>query len=711
MSKLDHKTTMFRYTFIFVIMTAIAIAVIVKAGYIMTAERDYWLQVSDRVKADSVVVKAPRGNILSCKGEILASTLPEYYLYVDFNAMYNSKTDTLWEEKEDSICEGLHKIFPTRSVEEFRSVLREGREKKSMVCKIWPERVSYDDYIAVSQLPIFRLHKFKGGFYVNENTARRNPYGSIARRTIGEMFSNKDSAKCGIELSFDKYLRGTDGLTHKRKLLDKYVPITDEPTINGADVVTTIDVEMQDIADQALRRKLKEPNVNGETGVVILMEVETGDVKAIVNLSKDDKGEYRERINNAINYRCEPGSVFKPASILVALDDGVCDTNTIIHTGNGVVEMHSRKMKDTHGYYDITLAKAIKVSSNVGVSTVIDNNYSKDPNKFIEGLDRVGIGENLHLPIDGYNPPVIGRFELNAKGAAVDKTRLPWMSIGYNTQIAPINTITFYNAIANNGKMVKPRFVTKIVRDGVTIEEYPTEVLREHIAKPSSIKKMQDILRQVVSQGTGKGARSKLFDISGKTGTAQVSKGAKGYKNSGPVDYWLTFVGFFPSDAPRYSCIVCIKKKGMPASGGSTCGPVFKEIAEGVMAADLVIDVASLRQDEGTLPEVKRGNVSSADYILSTLDIKTLVEGSNANPTWGTFFANDSSSMIVKAEEEFSSSAVPDVIGMGARDAVYVLESCGLKVQLQGRGSVRHQSLAPGSALKAGDVCVLSLSI
>ncbi len=698
MSKLDHKRVMFRYKFIFVLMVAIAIAVVVKAGWIMTVEGDYWQKVGNRVKRDSVPDLPERGNILSSNGQLMATSLPEYKLFVDFQAMSDSQADTLWEENEDSICAGLHEVFPTMSVEEFRALLREGRENKLRRCAIWPKKVNYNTYMEVKSLPIFRLHQYKGGFYSEEYNARRRPFGSLAARTIGDLFGSKDTARCGIELSFDSLLRGKNGLLRRQKILNQFVSLTDVPAVDGMDIVTTIDVDMQDIAERALIKELKE--VNAEMGVAILMEVETGDIKAIVNMAKCEDGEYREVINSAVNYRCEPGSVFKTASIMVALDDGVCDTSQVIHTGSGVMEMHSRKMKDHNytrgGYGTINVARALEVSSNVGVSWIIDTYYSKEPDKYIAGLNRVGIGTDLELPIVGYNKPIISPFKLNAKGQAEDKTRLPWMSIGYNTQIAPINTLTFYNAIANNGKMVKPRFVKAAVKDGVTLAEYPTEVVKEHIAKPATIETMQTILRHVVSQGLGKAAGSRLFQVSGKTGTAQVSQGSKGYK-SGTTGYWLSFAGFFPSDQPRYSCIVCIKKWGLPASGGGMCGPVFRQIAEGVMAQDLVSDVAQIDNSKAIKhPEIKRGDLVSAEYILKDIGMPT---------------SNDSSMVALRREKQYGKSQVPDVIGMGAKDAVYLLESRGLRVRIEGKGSVRSQSIAPGSAVKQGDVCVLSLSV
>ncbi len=432
-------------------------------------------------------------------------------------------------------------------------------------------------------------------------------------------------------------------------------------------------------------------------------------------MSAPSSGGYRETVNKAISHRCEPGSVFKVASFLVALDDGVVDTSFVIHTGSGVMPMHGRDMKDHNwrrgGYQDINVARTLEVSSNIGVSHVIDKFYFNNPEKYVDGLHRVGIAEDLQLPLVGYTPPIIRRPHKNSRGQYDNwsKTALAWMSIGYETQVAPINTVTFYNAIANNGRMMRPRFVKKVIKNGETLKEYPPEVIKEQIAKPQTIKTMQTILEHVVSQGLGKKAGSPMFKVAGKTGTAQVSKGKAGYK-SGTVDYWLSFAGFFPADKPRYSCIVCIEKSGLPASGGGMSGVVFHHIAEGVMAKHLKMSVDDARDTSSVMiPDVKNGNIMAADYVLGRLDIKTDTqwEGSYAygNPIWGKAARHAGEVTLTKTKTP--RNIVPDVKGMGARDAVYMLESRGLTVKVQGRGKVKSQSYAPGRTAISGAECVL----
>ena len=706
MSKFNSDKVMPRYFVIAVVLTLIGFAVVGKAMYIMTAKKDYWTQVASRLKRDSVTVKPNRGNILSCDGQLMASSIPEYKVYMDFQAGAEDSTgvhkrDSIWAAEIDTICYGLNQIFPQKSAAEFKAHLLEGKRKVmkngtvgARHWAIWPRRIDYNTFCEVHELPIFREKLYKGGFHWETFNSRRKPFGTLAQRTIGEMYGAKDSAKNGLELSLDTLLRGKNGLMHRRKILSKYLDIPVLSPEDGVDVVTTIDVGMQDLAERALVDELKE--INGEMGVAILMEVKTGDVKAIVNMTRGLDGNYYEMVNNAISYRCEPGSVFKVASFLVALDDGVIDTTMTIPTGCGVMEMHGRPMKDHNwrrgGYGTINVARALEVSSNIGVSYLIDKYYGHNPKKYVEGLYRIGIHEDLKLPLVGYHTPMIRMPDTKTTDRSKywSKTTLPWMSIGYETQIAPINTVAFYNAIANNGKMMQPRFVKQLMKNGEVIREFEPVVLKERIAKPQTIKTMQTILEHVVSQGLGKKAGSKSFKVAGKTGTAQVADQFGSY-HSGVTRYWLSFAGFFPADNPRYTCIVCLKKSGLPASGGGMSGVVFHHIAEGVMAQSLKRSVDDARDSRSSFtPAVKKGDSQAANYVLASLKTKASVP-SSAN------------------YREGSKHTVPDVTCMGAKDAVYLLESRRVKARIKGRGKVKSQSIHAGTAVKQGMVCELIL--
>lgn len=717
MSKFDHKKVMPRFSAIAIVMSLLALAVIAKSFYIMTAKRDYWLKVAERQKKDSVTVKPNRGNILSCTGQLMASSLPEFKVFMDFKALKIANNDSLWDAKQDSICLCLHKIFPERSIEEFKRNLTEGRAKESRHWAVYDKRVDYNTFTEIKAIPVFRLKSNKGGFHWEEFNARARTYGSLAGRTIGAMFGAKDTARFGLELSYDSILRGTNGIVHRRKVRDKFLNITDTPPIDGADIVTTIDVSMQDLAERSLIEELKEINAN--VGVAIVMDVPTGDIKAIVNMEKCFDGEYREIHNHAVSDLLEPGSVFKPASILVALDDGVVDTTYRVETAGGVWPMYGRDMKDHNwrkgGYGMLTLAQTLWYSSNIGVSRIIDDHYRNNPEKFVKGIYRTGLHDDLKIPLVGATSARIRMPHKNSHGQYDNwaKTSLPWMSIGYETQVPPISTLTFYNTIANNGKMMRPRFVSKVVKDGETIMEFPPEVMRPQIAKEKSIKELQTILEQVVSVGLGRKAGSPNFKVAGKTGTAQVSKGAGGYK-AGGTNYLVSFAGYFPADNPRYSCIVCIQKSGLPASGGSMSGKVFHDIAEGIMAQSLKLDVKDAKDSASVfVPDVKDGNILAADYVLTHLGIKTNVNWSgsyaNGNPIWGRTEHAGSRSIRMIKEKQYSKRAVPDVSDMGARDAIFMMESRGIKTKIYGRGKVVKQTLAPGLPVKKGMVCAIYL--
>ncbi len=718
-TKFDHKKTPLRFSCLVIIMMAVTLAMLGKALYMMTAERKFWLDVSERVKLDSTAITPTRGNILSCDGKLMASSLPEFEIFMDFKTLHDAGTDTLWRENIDAIATGLNNIFPERSAHDFKTYLEEGRAKQSRYWPIWPKRIDYNTLCDVRALPVFNIKsKYRSGFIFKEYNARKHPYGSLALRTIGDLFGKKDSAICGIELSFDRELRGIDGVKHRRKILNKYLDIIDTPPTDGLDVVTTIDVGIQDLAERALVQELKEPDVHGDVGVAIVMEVATGDIKAIVNMEKCGDGEYRERKNHAVSDLMEPGSVFKTASIMVALDDGVVDTTARVETAGGVWPMYGREMRDHNwrrgGYGMLTLPQTLMVSSNIGVSRIIDDHYRNCPEKYVEGIHRLGLADDLKLPIAGSSPAKIRMPKKDKRGKQYvnwSKTTLPWMSIGYETQVPPISTVTFYNAIANNGKMMRPRLVKAVMKDGEVIKEFPPVVMRSSICKSKTLGEIQTILEHVVSQGLGKRAGSPSFKVAGKTGTAQVAKGG-GYK-MGTVHYLLSFAGYFPADAPRYSCIVCIQKSGLPASGGGMSGKVFHDIAEGIMAQSLKMDVKDAHDENSILePDVKSGNIIAADYVLTHLGYETRADWSGSyadgNPIWG-HATRGNGHIALTRQDKTQANVMPDVTGMGARDAVFLIESRGVKTKLYGRGKVTQQSIAAGHTISKGMACILTL--
>lgn len=692
-----------RYFCVIILMAVVGISVVVKATVIMFGERHYWKVVADRFVALNKPVKATRGNILSADNQLMASSLPEYKVYMDFQAGGKEK-DSLLLKHLDEISKGMHKIFPGTSKAWFKSHIREGRKGKKRNYLLYPDRISYIQYKELKKLPVFSLSRYKGGFMAVSFNQRKKPFGSLAMRTLGDMYPAKDSAKSGLELAFDTLLRGQDGVMHRQKVMNKWLDIVDRAPVDGCDIISTIDVDMQDIAEKALVDKLKE--IDATSGVAVLMEVATGDVKAIVNMTKCKDGKYRELRNDAIASMMEPGSTFKTASIMVALEDGYITPNYEVDTGDGVKPMYGRQMKDWNwykgGYGKISVSRILEVSSNIGVSSIIDRFYRNNPQKFVDGLKRMSLDQPLHLQVPGEGKPMIK----GPKEKYFAKTTLPWMSIGYETQIPPINLLTFYNAIANNGVMVRPRFVTAAMRGDDKIVEYPVEVINPKICSDKTLEQIRGILRKVVSEGLAKPAGSKQFHVSGKTGTAQISQGAGGYKSDG-VSYLVSFCGYFPSEHPKYSCIVSIRIPHGPASGGLMAGSVFSKIAERVYAKDLTSDLSQVADSASIfVPHVKKGDLKEAQAVLNVLNVKNVWNG-NGNLQWGS--AQSNATFVDMNPREVQRGVVPDVNGMGAKDAVYLLEKAGLRVRLEGVGYVYEQSQPPGSAVHRGTTIELKL--
>lgn len=699
----EHKSMTLRYTFFVLIMALLAIAVIVKAGIIMFAERQYWKDVADRFVRENVIVFPTRGNIISADGKLMASSLPEFRIYMDFKAG-GVKKDTMLMNHLQEICEGLHRIFPDQSAAEFRRTILKGRKLGSRNYLLYPKRISYIEYKEVKKLPVFSLNRYSNGLHELAYNQRKKPFGSLAMRTLGDLYPDTAlGAKNGLELTYDKYLKGEVGITHRQKVRNQYLNIVDKAPVDGCDLITTIDVDMQDIAEKALVDQLT--NLQAEAGVAIVMEVKTGEVKANVNMTRAGDGKYYEMRNLAVSNLMEPGSTFKTASIMVAMEDGYITPDYEVDTEQGIVNMHGSRMRDWNwykgGYGVINVTKILEVSSNIGVSRIIDKFYGDNPQKFIDGIKRMSIDTPLNLGFVGEASPKI----LGPKERYFAKTTLPWMSIGYETQIPPIYILNFYNAIANNGKMVKPKFVKSITKDGNIIKDFPTETINEQICSEHTLEQIQMILKSVVANGLAKPAGSKLFSVSGKTGTAQISQGKAGYK-SGGTKHLVSFCGYFPSEKPMYSCYVAIQAPKASPSGGIQAGSVFSKIAERVYAKHLFFDLAQAKDSTSIMiPDTKNGNLKETAYILDELDIKYNKPGNNIE--WCK--ASDESDNVLLSELNINEKLIPNVRGMGAKDAVFLLEERGLRVRLSGMGKVVSQNIPPGSTARKGQTITLTL--
>lgn len=686
--KPDKNNSIGRFRIIFIILCLAGVYIVSRTLYTMLVERDYWTEVGKKFVRENIAIPATRGNIYDCKKRLMAGSVPEYHLYMDYvvidrDSLARVKAqawrDSVFDCKLDSISDGLARIFPDRgkshkeNVRWFRNRLLEGKKKRSHAWRIYPKNATYIQYKECKELPLFREKPYKGGFYTKIIMQRKHPYGSLASRTLGSLRTDSNAAKNGLELSYDTILKGKDGVSHSMKVRNKRVHIVDKEAENGRDLMTTIDVDIQDMAEKALVAKLKEPSVNGILGMAIVMEVKTGEVKAIVNMHRGQDGNYYEMKNSAISDLMEPGSTFKTASMMLALDDGKATLKTTVDCSGGQYPMHGRVMKDHNwnrgGYGTLTFSQILEQSSNIGVSRIIDEAYRDNPQAYVDGLRRIGVGIPLNLPFVGKGEPVVP--QPNSKIRYWSKSDLPWMSIGYVTQQPVISTLTFYNAIANNGKMVKPKFVKAELENGQIVKEFPTEVLVEKICKQSTLDDIRWCLNNVVKIGLGRkaGNGGKLFQVSGKTGTAQVASGKLGY-HSGIRRYMVSFCGFFPSEDPQYSCIVCIVKDGLPASGGGQCGPVFSQISQFIMAQTVEREASELADS------------------LSVFDPKK---------------------KTARTDDDADLEHVPDVKGMGAKDAVYMMKKRGLSVALHGAGAVTHQSMTPGTKVVKGSTIKLTL--
>ncbi len=710
-----------RYGFVAALLVVGFVAVLVKAGYTMTVRKGYWMAVAERYKRANEPLPPTRGNILADNGELLASSLPEYKIFMDFMSWEKDsarlvkdqhRRDSILENSMDSICQGMRRVLSDVDPQQMRAHLMEGRRKKSHNWLLYKKRISYIQYRQLKELPLFRLSPNSGGFHTEEIKTRNNPYGRLAIRTIGDLYKGRgDSARTGLELSFDSILRGKPGFGHRQKVLNRYLTITDKPAENGCDIQTTLNVAMQDVCEKALSDKLNELETEYggcEFGVCILMEVATGDIKAMTSLSKTADGTFKEISPYAVSLMFEPGSVFKPMSFLVAMNDGYLHIDDAVDVQHGVKEMYGRKMRDANwrsgGNGVLTVPQILQKSSNVGVSTFIDRFYHNDPRRFVKGIYSVGTAEDLQIPLAEYKKP---RIRMPAPDKSNwSNTALPWMSIGYETQIPPINTLNFYNGIANNGKLLRPRLVKAVLRDGEVVKEYPVTVLREHMAKPEAVRDIQYCLESVVTQGLGRKAGSRHFRVSGKTGTAQVWTKA-GFSSK----YLISFAGYFPSDKPEYSCIVCIHRSS-PASGGTMCAPVFRRVAETVMAQRRLDDFSGARDTANNhLPLVGAGNMAAAASVLEQLGVKfggNVLPSEDGRAVWGVSTLGGNA-LTLMSNGGKTEGEVPDVRGYGLRDALFRLEKLGLRVHVQGRGRVSTQSLKPGYRYRKGEEIDLML--
>ncbi|MEA5128228.1 MAG: penicillin-binding protein [Proteiniphilum sp.] len=717
-----------RYGFIVALLMLFAVMVIFSAGKIVfTAEGKKWREVGEKetVIRDRVILPK-RGNIYTHDGKLLATTEPLYSIYMDFWADGMQK-DTLIKYV-DELSVALATKFPDRTVAQYKNVIMGGwemREKeqrqirenqenaidkrvpiRSRYVKILRKDISYVDLKEIRTYPFWNQRSNRSGLIAEERNARKKPFGNLANRTVGSVYKDIDKGGAsGLELKYDSLLRGVSGVKFRQKIQGRWMDVVEKPAEEGWDVVTTIDAAIQDITERSLRDKLIE--TDAESGTAIIMEVKTGEIKGIVNLDRMSNGAYAEGNPNAFSYMNEPGSTFKTVTTMVALDDGVVTPTDSFYVGNGLFQYNRRWVRDHYwrrgqdrGY--MTVAEGIAVSSNVVMSKIALKGYEDNPTKFVEGIDRIGLRKRLtwDVPLNGIEGTSSIRFP-DDKINYWSKTTLPWMSFGYETQVPPIYMLMFYNGIANGGKMIKPFIAKQFIDKGKVVKNVEAEVVNPKMCKETTLGQIHQMLLNVVENGTAKVVGSDYFPIAGKTGTAQIASGGS-YSS-----YYVSFCGYFPADDPMYTIFVGLRKpKGVP-SGGGMAGMVFKNIAEQTYLRKVRLDVEDCRIDS-TLhkePVLKNGNWDRNRSLLSVLNLP--VEGPVEAADWVKMKLD---SAAYRSEPiALNSSLIPDVRGMGARDAIYLLEKSGLRVNLIGAGKVVSQSLSPGQKLVRGTTVTLTM--
>lgn len=704
--KIDPKNdVLWRVFLVYFVVVAVGIWVILAIIRIQVKEKDELLELASNRELRIRDEKAHRGNVISKNGTLLATSVPRYSIYFD---PVSVKSD-LFDKEVVNLADSLSRLLKNKSKQQYVSYLKDSRAKKKRYVKI-ANKISVADYKRMQTFPIFKEGKNKGGFISERSYVRELPYGKLAARAIGYVRDEEDIF-VGLEGAFNENLKGSDGKQLVRRINGNFwmpMPSSEnkEP-INGDDVYTSIDIEIQDVAESALEKCLIENDAL--QGCVVLMDVKSGFVEVMASLSYNEKkNEYEEAYNFALRHNVEPGSTFKAITMCALLEnDPNLSIDKKLQLGTTDYKVfYRRTMRDSHRVTDeqgySTIRNAFEQSSNIAFATLVEDAFGDNPQRYIDLIYKTKINEPLNLDIKGEAKPDIK----TTSDKRWSKLSLPWMSIGYEVMMTPIQILTFYNAIANDGVMVKPQFVKEIRHGNEVKQTFDTIVINERIASERTISTLQTLLKGVVQNGTAKNMSKLGFSVAGKTGTAQISQGSAGYNKK---NYTATFVGYFPADNPKYSCIIVVSNpRGKRYYGSSVSGPVFKELAEKVYATRLgVVDEkgeyqancnsftsASMVYFNDFLDYCNKENVSFIDNVEDN-------EWVTVNQTDDDVFVNS-----VKFEE----NVVPDVKGMNITDAVFLLESMGWKVKFEGYGKVKYQSVKTGTELKKGSVINLTLS-
>lgn len=664
----EGKNILNRIYIVALVILLLAIAITVKLTNIQWVQGDHFRKLAKDRTVKSFVIPSNKGNVYSYDGSLLATSIPKYT--IRFDAVVPK--DELFDTRIDSLADSLAFVLK-RPSNYYQMLLRKARSTKNRYTFI-ADNLSYTDYVKIKSFPLFNKGANKGGIIIEQKSVREHPMGKIAERTIGYERKDEDGKlrQVGIEGAFGKYLNGTDGKILKQKIAKgQWKPIRDVNEVDpkdGYDVISTIDVYVQDIAHHALLESLQKNNA--EHGCVVVMETKTGQIRAISNLGKDPKsGNYYETINYAVSESHEPGSTFKLIDLIALLDDQKVDTSKVYDSRGGVVTYRGKRVVDSHegGYGKISLGTGFEKSSNTVMVQAVYENYNSNPKQFVDRINKMGLNKPLGLPFKGEGIPRIPQPS-DASWSAIS---LPWMAFGYGVSVTPLQTLTLYNAIANNGEMVKPLFVSEIKEWNKTIKKYDKQVINPKICSNQTTSKIKALLENVVKRGTGEKLYSKDFSMAGKTGTAQANYAVNGGTEK---HYISSFVGFFPADSPKYSCIVVVHKPDTSKNsyyGADVAGPVFKRIAQKIFT------------DAPSTNEIKNVNAS----------VKV------QDRAYNSYFD----------QGQKSYTTVPNVKGMAGMDAVALLGNLGIKVKVKGIGKVKSQSVLPGASFTKNTLIVLEL--
>lgn len=728
----DNKQGTVRMSIVYLLLGMMFIVVFVRVVYLKTGERkEFWTKQEQKRIIKERVVSAKRGNIYAMdpdNGEylLLATTEPQYDVYIDLGKSLEFDKESKHKVKQwvisqedfnknmNALCDSLAKVFQTgrdcKSASEYKRYFLKARKAERRYVTV-RRKVSEKELERMKRFPLIGYQRFKrkkptgkydfvGAVHVEKGSKRVYPYYPMARRTIGINVTDNGCDTCynGIDGAFTQYLSGVHGKRLEIKINpNEWVPVnTDEKikTIDGMDVVTTLDVSLQELAENSLRSCLD--SSEAESGCVVLMEVETGYIKAISNLSLNKNGEYVESDNIAISNSFEPGSTFKIVTAMMLLDRGLADTSDLVPTGVKNFPGNEKPIRDVGGTNHglVSFARALEMSSNVGISQLVYNIYNKKRADFSKDLKEYFAFEPLGLNIKVHEPkPKIGSSE--------NTTDLLRMSFGYVSRMTPLQILTFYNAIANKGVMVKPQFVQSVVKDGKEVERFAPIIMSEAICKRETIDKLHNILKGVVQNGTGRRLKTASYGIAGKSGTAEI-----GYdKKHAGIQHRASFVGYFPADAPKYSCIVVISKPQKARThGGDLAAPVFRELSDRVVGTRIDFNKTNIKESTVKYPIIGYGNGGDFYAFCKSLGLHI------TKPSVMWVKGKDINGMCALSEQNVQSGIVPNVVGLTIKDAVYMLENLGMKVRFHGKGKVVSQSVVAGSRIdKRNNVIVLGL--